>query len=70
MKLNFAGFVWIVFMILLFVVGWKERDTVPLRWSGTHPLGRLLALASLAVIGVGYIWWANRRISSELLKFA
>jgi F0F1-type ATP synthase membrane subunit a len=61
MKLNFAVFVWITFMILLFVVGWKERNTVPLRWPVTSLLGRLLGLAGLVAIGALYVGWANRR---------
>jgi hypothetical protein len=62
MKLNFAVFVWILFMILLSVVGWKERKTVPLRWAtGANPLTRLLVVGGLVAIVAVYVWWANRR---------
>jgi hypothetical protein len=62
MRLSFPVFVWMLFMVALFAVGWKHRNTVPLRWkSGPHSLTDLLVMAGLVAIGGLYVWWANRK---------
>jgi len=63
MKMSFGAFVSTIFIILLVVVGWKQRNTVPLYWGNSegHLLGRLLLVGILVVIVVLYIRWASRR---------
>jgi hypothetical protein len=63
MKMSFGAFVTTLFIILLVVAGWRQRNTVPLYWgnSGAHFLGRLLLVGILVVIVILYVRWANRR---------
>jgi hypothetical protein len=63
MKMSFGAFVSTLFIILLVVVGWRQRNTVPLYWgnSGAHLGGRLLLVGILVVIVALYVRWANRR---------
>ena len=63
MKMSFGAFVLTLFIILLVVGGWKERNTVPLYWgnSGGHLLGRLVVVGILVGIVALYVRWANRR---------
>ena len=61
--MNFGVFICIIFMILLFALGWKQRDTVPLYWGnrGDHLLGGLLVVGILVGVVALYVRWANRR---------
>lgn len=63
MKISFGAFVSAIFIILLVVLGWKQRNTVPLYWGnrGDHLLGTLLFVGILVVIVALYVRWANRR---------
>jgi hypothetical protein len=63
MKMSFGAFISTIFIILLIVVGWKQRNTVPLYWgnSGAHLFGRLVVVGILVGIVALYVRWANRR---------
>jgi membrane protein DedA with SNARE-associated domain len=61
--MNFGLFLFAIWMIILFAVGWKQRNTIPLNWgnSGAHLFGRLVGMGILVGIVALYVWWANRR---------
>jgi hypothetical protein len=63
MKISFGAFVTTLFIIFLVVVGWKQRNTIPLYRgnTGDHLPEALVGVGILVGIVALYVRWANRR---------
>jgi membrane protein DedA with SNARE-associated domain len=60
--MNFGLFLFSIWAVVLFALGWKQRNTIPLHWkSGANLPEALLAVGILVGIVALYVRWANRR---------
>ena len=60
--MGFGLFLFAIWAAILFTLGWKQRNTIPLHWkSGDNLPETLLGVGILAGIVALYVWWANRR---------
>lgn len=63
LKWDFMTCLWVAWLLLMLYAGYRERNTVPLHWSGysmTIPLGAKV-FAGLAIAIWLFLWMRQRK---------